>query len=87
MLKASGLKNIFQHLSRYPEIKIEDLHKANCQLLLLSTEPYPFNQKHIEELQAQLPETEIILVYGEMFSWYGSRLIQSAEYFRSLFVA
>ncbi len=86
MLEASGLKNIYRHLTRYPEIQITDLEKLNCELLLLSSEPYPFAQKHIEELQTYLPETNIMLVDGEMFSWYGSRLIRAAEYFRKTFV-
>ena len=86
MLEAAGLTNIFQHLTRYPEIKIEDLQNLKCELLLLSTEPFPFNQKHIESLQPHLPDTKLILVDGEMFSWYGSRLIRSAEYLRRMFV-
>jgi ABC-type Fe3+-hydroxamate transport system substrate-binding protein len=87
MLVASGLKNVFEHLDRYPQINIADLQTADCKLLLLSTEPYPFSQKHIEELQKHLPDTKIILVDGEMFSWYGSRLLQSAEYFQKTFQA
>ena len=85
MLKAAGLKNMFEHLTRYPEIKIADLQAKNCQLLLLSTEPYPFNQKHVDELQIHLPDTKIILVDGEMFSWYGSRLLKVPGYFRKVF--
>lgn len=85
MLKACGLKNIFDDHTRYPQINIGDLQTANCQFLLLSTEPYPFAKKHIEELHAYLPDTKIILVDGEMFSWYGSRLLHSAEYFSKMF--
>jgi len=56
----------------------------NCQLLLLSSEPYPFKQKHVDELQTLLPSTKIMLVDGEMFSWYGSRLLHAAKYFKKL---
>lgn len=86
MLEKCGFENIFAGKSRYPEIKIEDLQDAHCQLLLLSTEPYPFKQVHINELQKKLPHTKIILVDGEMFSWYGSRLLRSATYFNRLAV-
>lgn len=55
----------------------------NCQLLLLSSEPFPFKQKHIDELRSSLPLTKILLVDGQMFSWYGSRLLHSPKYFRS----
>jgi ABC-type Fe3+-hydroxamate transport system substrate-binding protein len=79
-----GLQNIFQKKQRYPEIKIADLLIANCQLIFLSSEPYPFKQKHIDELQQQLPKTKIILVDGEMFSWYGSRMLLMPGYLNKL---
>ncbi|OQP43176.1 cobalamin-binding protein [Niastella yeongjuensis] len=82
MLGRCGFKNIFDHTTRYPAIDTWQL--AQCDLLLLSSEPYPFQQKHIDELQAELPNTRIILVDGEMFSWYGSRLLHAPAYFTSL---
>ncbi len=85
MLEAAGFENIFSDKTRYPELTIADLQIADCQLLLLSSEPFPFKQKHIEEYQSQLPGTKIILVDGEMFSWYGSRLLQSPGYFEKLY--
>lgn len=84
MLKHCGFENIFKETNRYPEITIEQLKEKKCELLLLSSEPFPFKQKHIEELQQQLPGTKIILVDGEMFSWYGSRLLFAPEYFTGL---
>lgn len=84
MLCHCGFSNIFAKLTRYPEIKIAELSNANCQLLLLSSEPYPFSQNHIDELAAQVPGTQIMLVDGELFSWYGSRLLRSPAYFREL---
>jgi ABC-type Fe3+-hydroxamate transport system substrate-binding protein len=82
MLARCGFKNIFDNTTRYPAIDTWQL--AQCDLLLLSSEPYPFQQKHIEELQAELPNTRIILVDGEMFSWYGSRLLHAPAYFTNL---
>jgi len=84
MLSKCGFENIFANQSRYPEVTIAQLQTANCQLLLLSSEPYPFRQKHLNELQTHLPNTKIVLVDGEMFSWYGSRLLNAAEYFKNL---
>lgn len=77
MLLRNGFENIFGHQQRYPVVTINDLKEQHCQLLLLSSEPYPFQQKHLTELQQQLPKTKIVLADGEMFSWYGSRLIQA----------
>jgi ABC-type Fe3+-hydroxamate transport system substrate-binding protein len=84
MLQRCGFDNIFKHSLRYPEVSIEQLKYSACELLLLSSEPYPFKQKHIDELQEQLPGTKIMLADGEMFSWYGSRLTKAAGYFQQL---
>ena len=84
MLQRAGFANLFAAASRYPEVRIEQLKEMGYEVLLLSSEPYPFRQKHIEELQAQLPQTRILLVDGELFSWYGSRLLHSPAYFEQL---
>ena len=84
MMSNLGLQNIFGHYERYPEITLQNVISANPQLILLSSEPYPFKQKHITEIQAYLPNTKILLVDGEMFSWYGSRMKYMPEYFNNL---
>ncbi len=84
MLARAGLQNVFAHTARYPEVTIADLQAANCQLVLLSSEPYPFKQKHIDELQQHLPHAKIMLADGEMFSWYGSRMLLAAEYLQDV---
>jgi ABC-type Fe3+-hydroxamate transport system substrate-binding protein len=84
MLETAGLNNIFQTKTRYPGVTISELQAKNCELLLLSSEPYPFKQKHMDELQNQLPNTKILLVDGELFSWYGSHLLQAPAYFMNL---
>lgn len=83
MLEKAGMKNVFGSKKRYPEITIPQLRASGCKLLLLSSEPYPFAEKHIEELSHQLPEVKIRLADGEMFSWYGNRLIEAAAYFKT----
>ena len=84
MLTYCGFNNVLEHQMRYPEVTLQQLNELDCHLLLLSSEPYPFTQKHINEMQNQLPNTHIMLVDGEMFSWYGSRLVQAAAYFSKL---
>ena len=69
--------------SRYPEIEIEDLTGLKPDLVLLSSEPFPFKEKHITEVREHY-KGPIELVDGEYFSWYGSRLIPALEYFRRL---
>ena len=81
MMSHCGFENIFSDTKRYPSISLGELKEKNPEWILLSSEPYPFKEKHKEEIQEQLPGVKILLVDGEMFSWYGSRLLQSAEYF------
>ncbi len=84
MMRRAGFENVFEKQLRYPQISIDEIKERNPQYVLLSSEPYPFRQKHAAELQRQLPNSKVILVNGEMFSWYGSRMLLAADYFRSL---
>ncbi len=84
MLQRVGLKNAFSGYTRYPEISLEEIASSQCEVVMLSSEPYPFKEKHISELQSFLPNKKIILVDGEMFSWYGSRLQYAPRYFLQL---
>ncbi len=82
LLKINRFENIVPDLeSRYPEINEKDFKKAD--LILFSTEPYPFKESDIIEIQKGF-KAEIRLVDGEYFSWYGSRLIETFKYFKSL---
>lgn len=71
-------------MGRYPEIDAQWIQRCGAENILLSSEPYPFKTKHIEELQQLLPQARIQLVDGELFSWYGSRLRHSAKYLKEL---
>ena len=84
MIERIGWKNVFGDRSRYPEISLEELKVANPELVLLSSEPFPFKEKHIAEIKEVLPEAEVRLVDGEMFSWYGSRMRLAPGYISSL---
>ena len=81
MLEMCGFEN-FTHLERYPTFEFEENNLPD--LIFLSSEPYPFKQKHIDLLQKKYPSTKVFLVDGEMFSWYGSRLQYAPKYFIEL---
>lgn len=83
LLGRAGLKNVLE-TARYPEVSLQELQELRLDFLLLSSEPYPFKDKHIEELSEQLPHTKVLLVDGEAFSWYGSRLQHTPAYFEEL---
>lgn len=86
MMEACGWENAFASRPRYPELSIDDLVAADVELLLLSSEPYPFKMKDIQELNKVLPEVCINLVDGEMFSWYGSRMQHFPNYVNNLLI-
>lgn len=79
ILVKNGLTNVIKE-SRYPEISLKELADLKPELIFLSSEPYPFKEKHIEELKAAIPTAKIMLIDGEMFSWYGSRLVKAVQY-------
>ena len=84
MIQKMGLENICINETRYPQISIDFIQSNKPDYIFLSSEPYPFKQKDIDDLQSFSPDSKIILVDGEMFSWYGSRLLKSVEYFNSI---
>lgn len=84
IMKLCGFINVFSDQARYPEITGSDLRKANPEFILLSNEPFPFKEKHIAHFQNICPYAKVLLVDGEMFSWYGSRLIKAPSYFLKL---
>ncbi len=84
LLRRAGFANVFGALGRYPEITSAQLAEAAPQRILLSSEPYPFQEKHCAELQEICPSARVELVDGEMFSWYGSRLHHAAAYLSRL---
>ena len=85
MLHVCGLENVFTNRdSRYPEVTNEELVNANPSVVLLSSEPYPFKEQHILEIRQLLPAAKIKIVDGEIFSWYGSRLLKAPAYFKEL---
>ena len=82
LLALQNFENIItSNTSRYPEVSLKILDQAD--LVLLSTEPFPFKEKDVEALKEAL-QTEVRLVDGEYFSWYGSRLAKAFDYFKTL---
>lgn len=81
ILSTIGFENIALQLEgRYPEISAKKLKEINPQYIFLSSEPYPFCEKHYLELLEICPNAQVKLVDGELFSWYGSRLLQTVDY-------
>jgi ABC-type Fe3+-hydroxamate transport system substrate-binding protein len=83
MLSKIGFVNVVEE-ARYPTLSDAQLQQMQPELIYLSSEPYPFKQKHIHELKRVVPNSEVTLVDGELFSWYGSRMLLAPDYFASL---
>ncbi|WHY87010.1 helical backbone metal receptor [Neobacillus novalis] len=84
VLHTLGFQNPFEKgESRYPMVSKEELADANPDVLLLASEPFPFQEKHIAEFQSFLPNTKIFLVDGEMF-WYGAKMVKAGVYLKKL---
>ena len=65
--------------ARYPKISLEESWLQDVELVLLSTEPYRFQEKHLDEIKNTLNK-HARLIDGEMTSWYGSRAISGLGY-------
>lgn len=80
-----GFINPFvQSEGRYPVVTIDDLQNAQLDYLLLATEPFPFQEKHIEHFEEILPDVKTVIIDGEMF-WYGAKATNIAPYFQKFF--
>ncbi len=82
VLTELGFENVFKDKKRYPEISLQDL--TDAEVIMLSSEPFPFKEKHIEEFQQIFPEKKILIVDGEAFSWFGTHLAKCNTYFETL---
>ena len=83
ILNKAGFDN-FTELNRYPELSSDQIGESQPDIVFLSSEPYPFKDVHVEEIKIICPAAKVIIVDGEMFSWYGSRLLQTPAYLQTL---
>ena len=86
MLRFLGFSNTCIQM-RYPEMDDYVLENLDPDYVFLSSEPFPFKQHHIHTFQALFPKAKVSLVDGEMFSWYGSRLLEAGKYFDGEFLS
>jgi len=84
MLEKAGFENVFANLQSYPQISETNITEKMPEYILLSSEPFKFTKKHQNIYQEKFPNSKVILVDGEMFSWYGSRMLFAPDYFQEL---
>ncbi|WP_115462552.1 ABC transporter substrate-binding protein [Winogradskyella aurantiaca] len=84
MLNEAGYENVFANSTRYPEIELDNTALQTADMIFLSSEPFPFKDKHLNYFKNLFPDKKVSIVDGEMFSWYGSRLKFAYDYFQLL---
>ena len=85
LMQLNKFDNCYKNLDRYPEINLENMEKEqDPEVILLSSEPYPFKEEDAFEIGRNTHHAKTVFVDGEMFSWYGTRLHQSFNYFKKL---
>lgn len=85
LMQRAGLSNVLANKPRYPELSQATLATLDPDVILLSSEPFPFREKHLDEIKAICPRAVVLLADGEMFSWYGSRMQYAPAYILTLF--
>ncbi|WP_127846436.1 ABC transporter substrate-binding protein [Psychroflexus aestuariivivens] len=80
MLELNNFENAYKHLPRYPEVDINQLEELD--FVFLSSEPFPFSEQYFREIP--LENSKIVIIDGEYFSWYGTRLLKAFDYFKQL---
>lgn len=85
ILKLNHFENSYGNRSRYPEIELRKIRlEGDPALVFLSSEPYPFKEEDAFEIGRFTHHAKTVFVDGEMFSWYGSRLLKALAYFKKL---
>jgi ABC-type Fe3+-hydroxamate transport system substrate-binding protein len=80
-LREAGYTPVFDdRQARYPIITSADLRAAKPDLVLLSSEPYPFQPRHADALARAtgLPRDRFRWASGEL-SWHGTRMVSELE--------
>ena len=83
LLDQAGGENVLgTAAARYPEVTAETLRAADPDVVFLSSEPFPFAERHVEELVAEtgLPRERFRFADGELLSWHGSRTVAGVDY-------
>lgn len=87
MLHLNKFENIYKDKVRYPEIELKNIRlEGDPDFVFLSSEPFPFTDEHAFEIGRYTHHSKTVFVDGEMFSWYGSRLLKAFDYFKKLHI-
>jgi iron complex transport system substrate-binding protein len=83
LMQLCHFENCFSKIKRYPEINLQT-NTISPEIILLSSEPFPFKEADAHEIASLFPKSKVLIVDGEMFSWYGTRPLKAFTYFKKL---
>jgi ABC-type hemin transport system substrate-binding protein len=69
---------------RYPELDAGAITALRPDLVVLPSEPYPFTERHVAEVQGLLPSSRVVLVDGRDLLWWGVRTPGAIERLRAV---
>lgn len=85
LLKLNHFRNIYEKRGRYPEVIIQKMRiQGDPDIVFLSSEPFPFKDEDAFEIGRFTHHAKTVFVDGEMFSWYGTRIVKAFSYFKKL---
>jgi ABC-type Fe3+-hydroxamate transport system substrate-binding protein len=86
VMQWGGLENAYGDRTRYPEVTLDALADQDLDVVLCSSEPFPFHQddQFTADLRDALSDTPVAVVDGQPFSWYGPRLLDTPAYLTNL---
>jgi ABC-type hemin transport system substrate-binding protein len=79
-LGSIGWVNAYEGVERYPALDTEAMAACKADIILMSSEPYPFRRRDAERLKAQWPMApRLARIDGQMLSWFGTRTREALE--------
>jgi ABC-type Fe3+-hydroxamate transport system substrate-binding protein len=83
LLDLLGVGNVFaQSIDRYPSVTLDEVATLAPNLVVLPSEPYPFAERHLAEVEREVPGVPTVLVDGRDLFWWGIRTPAAAERLR-----
>jgi len=84
ILKKTGLINVFEHKEGYAKVTAKEMQECQADFVLLPSEPYKFDNSHISTYKNLINKATVLLVDGQLFSWYGNRMLLAINYLKNM---
>lgn len=85
LFACAGWQNAIMGLERYPTVRVSELSTLSPDLIILSSEPYPFRRRDADRLKGEWPSAPPILkVDGRLLSWHGTQTLAALRWVADL---